>query len=146
MTESVHPMKSARQPLLARRYTLELRQQTGWLLQALIIALALLIGLAICTTILILAGVPADELLNEFVVQTVFDGQNFKAVLFQASPMIMVGLAGCMAFRARFWNLGLEGQMIWGALAATGISGRRRASQPISYRDTSVAPREPKNC
>lgn len=110
-------MKSARQPLLARRYTLELRQQTGWLLQALIIALALLIGLAICTTILILAGVPADELLNEFVVQTVFDGQNFKAVLFQASPMIMVGLAGCMAFRARFWNLGLEGQMIWGRLA-----------------------------
>ena len=86
MTESVHPMKSVRQPLLARRYTLELRQQTGWLLQALIIALALLIGLAICTTILILAGVPADELLNEFVVQTVFDGQNFKAVLFKHDP------------------------------------------------------------
>ncbi|PHX52608.1 ABC transporter permease [Pseudomonas syringae pv. syringae] len=122
MTESVQPMKSARQPLLVRRYTLELRQQTGWLLQALIIALALLIGLTICTVILILAGVPADELLNEFVVQTVFDGQNFKAVLFQASPMIMVGLAGCMAFRARFWNLGLEGQMIWGAIGATAIS------------------------
>lgn len=121
-TTALQQTAPARQPLLSRRYTLELRQQTGWPLQALIIALALLVGLAICTTILILAGVPADELLNEFVVQTVFDAQNFKAVLFQASPMIMVGLAGCMAFRARFWNLGLEGQMIWGAIGATAIS------------------------
>ncbi|GFZ65596.1 ABC transporter permease [Pseudomonas amygdali pv. eriobotryae] len=121
-TTALQQTAPARQPLLSRRYTLELRQQTGWPMQALIIALALLVGLAICTTILILAGVPADELLNEFVVQTVFDAQNFKAVLFQASPMIMVGLAGCMAFRARFWNLGLEGQMIWGAIGATAIS------------------------
>ena len=27
-----------------------------------------------------------------------------------------------MAFRAKFWNLGLEGQMIWGAIGATAIS------------------------
>lgn len=112
MTEStvLHAGSAPRSPLLSRRYTLEIRQQTSWSLQALIIALALLVGLAICTAILIMAGVPADELLNEFVMQTVFDAQNFKAVLFQASPMIMVGLAGCMAFRARFWNLGLEGR------------------------------------
>lgn len=124
MTEStvLHAGSAPRSPLLSRRYTLEIRQQTSWSLQALIIALALLVGLVICTAILIMAGVPADELLNEFVMQTVFDAQNFKAVLFQASPMIMVGLAGCMAFRARFWNLGLEGQMIWGAIGATAIS------------------------
>ena len=36
--------------------------------------------------------------------------------------MILVGLAGCMAFRAKFWNTGLEGQMIWGAIGATAIS------------------------
>ena len=114
--------RSARQPLLARRYTLEIRQQLGWGWQALIIALALMLGLAICAAILIGAGVPAVELLDEFVVLTVLDPQNLKAVLFQAAPMIMVGLAGCMAFRARFWNLGLEGQMIWGGIGATAIS------------------------
>ncbi|MFH7479475.1 ABC transporter permease, partial [Pseudomonas syringae pv. tagetis] len=43
--------KIVRQPLLSRRYTLELRQQTCWPLQAIIIALSLLIGLAICTSI-----------------------------------------------------------------------------------------------
>jgi len=110
------------QPLLARRYALEIRQQLAWYWQALIIALALVAGLGISAAILVGAGVPAEELLNEFVVLTVLDPQNFKSVLFQAAPMILVGLAGCMAFRARFWNLGLEGQMIWGGIGATAVS------------------------
>jgi len=110
------------QPLLARRYALEIRQQLAWYWQALIIALALVVGLGISAAILVGAGVPAEELLNEFVVLTVLDPQNFKSVLFQAAPMILVGLAGCMAFRARFWNLGLEGQMIWGGIGATAVS------------------------
>lgn len=120
--QSLADKPARRQPLLARRYTLEIRQQLAWYWQALVIALALLVGLAISAAILVGAGVPAEELLNEFIVLTVLDPQNFKAVLFQAAPMILVGLAGCMAFRARFWNLGLEGQMIWGGIGATAIS------------------------
>ncbi len=128
MNEQVRPVileqvrPTAKLPLLARRYALEVRQQLAWPWQVLILGLALLLGLGISAAILIAAGVPAGELLNEFVVMTVFDAQSLKAVLFQAAPMILVGLAGCMAFRARFWNLGLEGQMIWGAIGATAIS------------------------
>jgi ABC-type uncharacterized transport system permease subunit len=114
--------QGATQPLASRRYALEIRQHMAWRWQALILAIALLVGFAISAAILVAAGVPADELANEFVMQTFFDGQNFRAVLFQAAPMILVGLAGSMAFRARFWNLGLEGQMIWGAIGATAVS------------------------
>ena len=104
MNEQVRPMmleqatseaKRAKQPLLSRRYALEIRQQLAWHWQALIIGLALLLGLGISAAILVAAGVPAGELLNEFVILTVFDAQSLKAVLFQASPMILVGLAGC---------------------------------------------------
>ncbi len=122
LEQAVQDARKLRRPLLARRYTLEIRQQLAWYWQASIIGLALLVGLGLSAAILVAAGVPAGELLNEFVVLTVFDLQSLKAVLFQASPMILVGLAGCMAFRARFWNLGLEGQMIWGAIGATAIS------------------------
>jgi ABC-type uncharacterized transport system permease subunit len=110
------------EPLLKRRYALEVRQQpsVGW--QALVLSLAVLLGLAISAAILVAAGVPAEELANEFITQTLLDGQNLRAVLFQAAPMILVGLAGALAFRARFWNLGLEGQMIWGAIGATAVS------------------------
>jgi ABC-type uncharacterized transport system permease subunit len=80
------------------------------------------VGLLISGLILVAAGVPAGELFQEFVVATIFDAQSLQAVLFQASPMIMIGLAASIAFRARFWNLGLEGQMVWGAIGATAIS------------------------
>ena len=93
-----------------------------WYWQALVLAAAILAGLAISGAILVAAGVPAGELFNEFVLATVFDTQSLQAVLFQAAPMIIVGLAAAVAFRARFWNLGLEGQMIFGAIGATAIS------------------------
>ena len=111
-----------RRPLINRRYTLELRQHMAWYWQALILGASLVLGLLVSGAILVAAGVPAGELLNEFVLYTLFDAQSLKSVLFQASPLIMVGLAGCLAFRARFWNLGLEGQMIFGAIGATAIT------------------------
>jgi len=114
--------RPVRLPLAGRRYTLGIRQHMPWPRQALILACALAAGFAISAAILIAAGVPANELLDEFVVQTFFDAQNLRAVLFQAAPMILVGLAASIAFRARFWNLGLEGQMVWGAIGATAMS------------------------
>ena len=67
------------QPLLARRYTLEVRQQMAWYWQALVIALALVVGMLISAAILVSAGVPAGELLNEFVILTLFDSQSLRA-------------------------------------------------------------------
>jgi len=37
----------------------------------------------------------------------------------RATPLIFTGLAAAVAFRARFWNIGAEGQLYFGALAAT---------------------------
>ncbi|REM68855.1 ABC transporter permease, partial [Mycobacterium tuberculosis] len=84
-----HEAPRTTQPLARRHYALEIRQHMSWRWQALILAAALLAGFAISAAILIAAGVPADELANEFVMQTFFDGQNFRAVLFQAAPMIL---------------------------------------------------------
>jgi len=108
-------------PLFSRRFTLELRQEMSWYMQSIIITVSLIAGILISALILVAAGVPAGELLNEFIVYTLFNVDSLKSVLYQASPLIMVGLAGSLAFRARFWNLGLEGQMIFGAIMATGV-------------------------
>jgi general nucleoside transport system permease protein len=112
----------AKLPWLKRRYALEIRQHMSWRSQAAILAAALVFGMLISAGILMASGVPGEALLNEFIVQTFFDAQNLRAVLFQSAPMILVGLAATIAFRARFWNLGLEGQMIFGAIAATSLS------------------------
>ncbi|HHI82482.1 MAG TPA: ABC transporter permease [Rhizobiales bacterium] len=36
----------------------------------------------------------------------------------RATPLIFTGLAAAVAFRAKFWNIGAEGQLYFGALAA----------------------------
>lgn len=109
-------------PLASRRWTLEIRHHMPWPQQVAVLAAAVLLGLVVSGAILVAAGVPAGELFNEFVVATLLDAQSLQAVLFQAAPMIMVGLAASIAFRARFWNLGLEGQMVFGAIGATAVS------------------------
>jgi len=41
--------------------------------------------------------------------------------LSRATPLILTGLAAAVAFRAKFWNIGAEGQLYCGALAATWV-------------------------
>ena len=47
-------------------------------------------------------------------------GSTFNSVetVVKAAPMIFTGLAVAVAFRARFWNIGAEGQLLAGAMAA----------------------------
>ena len=77
-------------PLLSRRYTLELRQQMALPKQALILALAVAAGLVISAAILVAAGVPANELLNEFVMQTLVDRQSVEFLSEQAEQVRLV--------------------------------------------------------
>lgn len=103
------------------RLNLEIRQQLPAWQQAVILAAAVLVGLLLSGIILIVAGVSAANLFQEFIVNTLLDEQNLRAVLFQASPLILVGVGASAALRVRFWNLGIEGQMICGGIAATCI-------------------------
>jgi len=104
------------------RLVLDIRREASAPFHAALTAASVFAGLAISAAILIAAGVPPAALADEFIVATLFDAQSLHAVLFQAAPLIMVGAGAAIAFRARFWNLGLEGQMIWGAIAATAVS------------------------
>lgn len=44
---------------------------------------------------------------------------NLTETLVKAAPYLFTGLAVAFAFRARFWNIGAEGQLYAGAIAAT---------------------------
>jgi general nucleoside transport system permease protein len=47
----------------------------------------------------------------------------WSETLTRATPLILTGLSAAIAFRARFWNIGAEGQLYAGALAAVAIGG-----------------------
>jgi general nucleoside transport system permease protein len=102
------------------RLVLDVRQSLPAWKQALFIAGSLAVGLAISVAVLAVAGISPIELGSELI--AVFNADSLRAVLVQAAPLMLVGLAASLAFRIGFWNLGLEGQMLFGGIFATGVS------------------------
>ncbi|WP_395019739.1 ABC transporter permease [Dongia sp.] len=106
------------------RVRLERRTETPvWMQIALPIG-AVVLALLICSLLVAMAGAPVLEaysflFLSTF--QTLYDVQD---TLVKASPLIWTGLAVAVAFRAKFWNIGAEGQLIAGAMAAAFIGQR----------------------
>ncbi len=50
------------------------------------------------------------------------DLRGFAEIGRQAIPLLLTGLGLVMAFRAQFWNIGAEGQLLAGAAAAAGVA------------------------
>ena len=105
-----------------RRLTLELRQDmAGWRQGAILLA-ALALGFALSAVILFAVGLGPFDLFETFIVDNLFVANNLRTVLAETAPLVVAGQAAAIAFRVRFWNLGIEGQMVWGAIAATAVS------------------------
>lgn len=108
----------ARRNLLGR-FNLEIRGHMPGAQQALVVAAGIILGLFLSSLLLMVSGVGLSGLVNEFVVAIFGSPRNIAAVLSYAAPLTIVGLSAALAFKARFWNIGVEGQVIFGAIAAT---------------------------
>jgi len=104
------------------RAVLEVRQSISGPQKTLIVAIMLAVGLAISAIILILNGVQASSLFDELIVQTFFNRESLASVLVSTTPIMLVGLAAAIGFRVRFWNIGIEGQIIFGGVGASLIA------------------------
>ncbi len=47
--------------------------------------------------------------------------RRFQYTLVEALPLLICGLSVGIAFRLRFWNIGAEGQFVWGAIGVTWV-------------------------
>ena len=112
------------------RLGLEVRQDMPAVQQAALILAGLAAGLLIAALILAAAGVGFGALYTEFVVSIFSSPQALSAVFVQAAPLLIVGLAAAIAFRVRFWNIGLEGQMIFGSIFCTWVAISDLGPQP----------------
>jgi len=53
---------------------------------------------------------------------SLFTPAGFTSTLTRMIPLLLCGVGLAIAFRALFWNIGAEGQLLMGAIAATGIA------------------------
>ena len=102
------------------RLVLDVRQSLPVWKQALFLGGSLAVGLAVSVAVLAVAGISPVQLGSELL--GVLNADSLRAVLVQAAPLMLVGLAASLAFRIGFWNLGLEGQMLFGGIFAAGVS------------------------
>jgi simple sugar transport system permease protein len=62
--------------------------------------------------------------LEMFFVEPLAGTRALAELSVKATPLLLIGLGLCVAFRANVWNIGAEGQFMLGALAATGVAIR----------------------
>src|SRR5512136_1656086 len=92
--------------------------------------LAVLFALVVGAVILLLLGVNPIEAYAAMITGAFGTTQGITQSIAKATPLLLVGLGICIAFRASVINIGAEGQIILGALAATWFSLAFRPSLP----------------
>ena len=80
---------------------------------------AVLFALGVSALLLQLNGFHAADVVNVMVLGAVSDKRSIAEVLLKATPLILIGVGLCVAFRCSIWNIGAEGQLYAGASAAT---------------------------
>ncbi len=102
---------------------LEARSETSRLLLLGAPLLAIGFTLVISSLLVAWAGAPVGQA-YALLLQGGF-GSHFAITetLTRATPLIFTGLAAAVAFRARLFNIGAEGQLYLGALAAVAVGG-----------------------
>ena len=107
--------------MLAPVYLVPRQQAPLWLRAGTFVG-GIALGLLIAFGILVAYGVTAGQIVNEFVVYVFLDLSGLAQVVTSSTPLVLVGLASAAALKLRFWNIGVEGQMWLGCIAATGVA------------------------
>ncbi|MDD2236019.1 MAG: ABC transporter permease [Kiritimatiellae bacterium] len=103
-------------------FYLEKRTHVRWYIQGLSILIALLGAFGVGALLIKTTGANVGEAYAALF-KGAFGSRNaFLETLVQSTPLILTGLAMVVAFRARVWNIGAEGQFFAGAMAAAWVS------------------------
>ena len=113
------------------RFRLERRERTPVLVQLLLPVVAVLAALALCSGLIRLAGTGVIRAYSLLFLSTFQSGYDLEDTLIKAAPLVLTGLAVAVAFRAKFWNIGAEGQLMAGAILA-GFIGERTSLPAFS--------------
>jgi simple sugar transport system permease protein len=98
---------------------LEPREQPSLALTVLAPVLAVGVALVLCSLLIWWAGAPPARALGLLLKGSLGSTFALTETLTRATPLIFTGLAAAVAFRAKLWNIGAEGQLYAGAVMAT---------------------------
>jgi simple sugar transport system permease protein len=94
--------------------------------------ISILIGLAIGAVLLAAVGANPFAAYRDMVTGTLGSRSDIGLVLVEVVPLLIIGLGLALAFRARIWNIGAEGQFVMGALFGAWFAIQAPVSNPIA--------------
>ncbi len=97
----------------------ERREQIPFLLAVLAPVTAIFTALVLCTPLISWTGVPALQAYGVMLKGAFGSRFAVSETLSRATPLMFTGLAVAIAFRAKFWNIGAEGQFYAGAIGVS---------------------------
>ena len=97
-----------------------MRSVRGWAMPV----AAVLLAMAVSAVLLALLGAAPHRALGALVRGALGDAVALENTLVRSGPLLLIGLGIAISFRCRIWNIGGEGQLYVGALAATAVSTR----------------------
>ena len=103
-----------------RRITLEKAPAPIWM-RLLIPVAAVVVTFIITSLLVIWSGADPLEAYRYFLIVPLSDKTSALEVLVKATPLLFTGAAVAFAFSAGYWNIGAEGQLLAGAVAAAGL-------------------------
>ncbi len=101
---------------------LEARPQNSplWTYASPLLALAITVAIGIC--LFILLGKDPIRGLQMFFWEPIRSGYAWGELMVKATPLLIIALGLAVCFRSNVWNIGAEGQFIFGALIASAVA------------------------
>ena len=80
------------------------------------------IALFVAGFLLLASGVNPLDAYQEILIESLGSLYGLSETLVKTTPLIFAGLGVSLAFRMQIWNIGAEGQIYIGAMAASGVA------------------------
>lgn len=95
-------------------------QGPAWM-RSLIPLFAVVVTFILTSALVLLAGANPFEAFYYFLIAPLSSRVSALEVLVKSTPLLLTGTAVAFAFSGGFWNIGAEGQLYAGAIAAAGV-------------------------
>lgn len=111
---------------------LEIRPTTSTARNVALSLAAVVATLLLCSGLIALAGADVAAAYRVMLESAFGDVYATTETLVKAAPLIFTGLAVAVAFRAKFWNIGAEGQLLAGAVLGCWVGGLPHLPGPLA--------------
>ena len=101
------------------RLKIEKRLTPSWKVVFGVTVLSIFLAFFVIGFIFLGYGINPVKAYIEILIETVGNFYGITQILWQSIPLLLCGVGLLLAFKASFWNIGAEGQLLMGSLGAT---------------------------